>query len=487
MKLYNVFIGKPRWEGGWPYIGFDNEALIKNTLEKLREKFPNIDFLGGEMIEKYDKNLIEKIKTNIKEVDGLIVYVIGQYGDEGPINAAIELIEQNIPTILVNYIFGGDTYFIRIYEKVKNLKVLPISSIDFEDLDWAINIIHGIYKLKGIKILNYTLDKDIRNPQGLKELLKYDIKEMNKEALEFFGKMEDFARASYIDLTGVDQAHQWRRDEEKYKKNLAEIFGIEMIRYDPKEILEEYNKVNENEAKEIANKWIKNAIRVSALTDVIINEAKLYLAIKNLMEKYKADAITIDCGTLLITGFLPAFPCLAMHELMNEGSKGGPESDMDSLISSLFCWYVTNRPAYTSNHCIDLKNNRVIYLHCCVPSKLYGPNGPAQKYEITRHGEGHFLGASILLDFPIGENVTTIKISVLDRKIAIRSGKILGTIRDERACLSKLLVETNAQKILENYDFKTFGWHRVTVLGDWKKEIIAAAKLLGLTIIEEDI
>ncbi|MEM3062237.1 MAG: hypothetical protein QW303_01635, partial [Nitrososphaerota archaeon] len=140
-----------------------------------------------------------------------------------------------------------------------------------------------------------------------------------------------------------------------------------------------------------------------------------------------------------------------------------------------------------SNHCIDLKNNRVIYLHCCVPSKLYGPNGPAQKYEITRHGEGHFLGASILLDFPIGENVTTIKISVLDRKIAIRSGKILGTIRDERACLSKLLVETNAQKILENYDFKTFGWHRVTVLGDWKKEIIAAAKLLGLTIIEEDI
>ena len=69
-----------------------------------------------------------------------------------------------------------------------------------------------------------------------------------------------------------------------------------------------------------------------------------------------------------------------------------------------------------------------------VSNKLYGPSGPSQRYEIIRHGESHVLGAAIWLEFPVGEKVTSVKVSVLERKMAIRGGEIVGSIKDEKGC-----------------------------------------------------
>ena len=49
--------------------------------------------------------------------------------------------------------------------------------------------------------------------------------------------------------------------------------------------------------------------------------------------------------------------------------------------------------------------------------------------------------------------------------------------------------ESIASRILENYDYQshqTFGWHRVSVVGDFRDDIKIAARLLGLEVIEED-
>ncbi len=91
------------------------------------------------------------------------------------------------------------------------------------------------------------------------------------------------------------------------------------------------------------------------------------------------------------------------------------------------------------------------------------------------------------MTFPAGETVTTIKISVFHKKIAIRMGTIIDNVKDERGCVSKMLVRSDARKILENYDWDTFGWHRVTFIGDWKEQFVIAAKWFGLEVIKEDI
>lgn len=64
MKICIVFISKPKFEAGHPYIGFDNEEYKKFVLNKLQAKFKDIEFLDEEIITKYDSILIEKIKND---------------------------------------------------------------------------------------------------------------------------------------------------------------------------------------------------------------------------------------------------------------------------------------------------------------------------------------------------------------------------------------------------------------------------------------
>ncbi|MFX0012247.1 MAG: hypothetical protein ACFE9R_18185, partial [Candidatus Hermodarchaeota archaeon] len=105
-------------------------------------------------------------------------------------------------------------------------------------------------------------------------------------------------------------------------------------------------------------------------------------------------------------------------------------------------------------------------------------------YEILHHGETEIVGASPSVKYPLNEILTTVKVSVLEKKITIRTGKIVDNPTDKGGCVTKVLVETNANEILENYDWETFGWHRVSFLGDWKEHFQIAAKLLGLEVIQ---
>jgi len=492
IEIQVVFIGKPQWEAGWPYLGYDNSELINNIKESLIKKFPNVIFNWGTMITNYDKPIVDNIKENILNSNGIIIFTIGHYGDPGIVQAGIEFIETNKPVILANYIYGGDHTFTKIFSNIKdkNYQVFPMSSQNIEDFDKPIETLINLLCLKGTKVLVYASDVIKMNWDVILGLFNPERKKIlrnHPEFLEQVGKMsgdKDFE--FYTDTAGKDQAHQWRIDETKYRKNLKEIFGIEMIRGDPNEILEYYSNVNEEEAKKIADKWIKNALKVEPSEKTILNSAKLYFAFKQILQDKDVDVFTPDCGTFLLTGILPAYPCMAYFELSNEGKYGICESDMDSTVSFLFGLYLTNRPGFVSNHTFDLTNEQITYMHCVAPDKLYGLDGPSTPYEIVFHGETHYLGASPCVKFPIGEIVTTIKISVFNKKISIRQGKIIDNVVDDKGCVSKMLVKSNVEKIMKNYDWDTFGWHRVTFIGDWKDTFITGAKILGLEIIEED-
>ena len=492
MKIQVVFIGKPQWEAGWPYLGYNNLKLINLIKEHFIKKFPNVEFNWGEIITTYDKQLVETIKENILKSKGMIIFTIGHYGDPGIVYAGIEFIESKKPVILANYIYGGDHTFTKIYSNIKDkgYQVFPISSQNIEDFNKPIENLVKLLRLRGKKVLVYASDLIKMNWDVILGLFNPERKRIVKEHPEFLeqvGKMSsDREFEFYTDTVGKDQAHQWRMDEIKYRENLKEIFGIDMIRGDPSEILKYYTNVNEEEAKKIADKWIKNAQQVEPSEKTILNSAKLYFAFKKILQDQDIDIFTPDCGTFLLTGILPAYPCMAYFELSNEGLYGICESDMDSTVSFLFGLYLSGRPGFVSNHTLDITNDQITYMHCVAPNKLYGINGPSTPYEIVFHGETHYLGASPCVKFPIGEIVTTIKISVFKKKISIRSGKIIDNVVDEKGCVSKMLVKDNVGKIINNYDWDSFGWHRVTFIGDWKEDFIIGAKILGLEIIEED-
>jgi hypothetical protein len=491
-KIQVIFIGKPQWEAGWPYLGYDNTIIIKEIQDSLISSFKDAEFAWNELISTYDEKLINKIKSDVSISDGIIIFSIGHYGDPGIVQAGIELLESKKPSILANYLYGGDHTFTKILASIKDKKlpVYPISSGRVDDFNKPIKILINLLHIKGKKVLVYASDSIKMNWDVILGLFNPERKNITKEHPEFLeqvGKMSgnrDFE--FFTDTQGADQAHQWRKNELLYKTNLKNIFDVEMIRDEPREILAYYNEIDEADAKMIAEHWMMNAIKIEPSKKTILNSARLYLAFKKLLMDKKVDIFTPDCGTFLLTGILPAYPCLAFFELSNEGIYGICESDMDSTISFLFGLYLTGRPGFVSNHTLDTIKDEITYMHCVAPNRLYGIKGEPSPYEILYHGETHLLGASPCVKFPAGEIVTTIKVSVYEKKLSIRRGVIIGNVEDKKGCVSKMLVKSNVQKIMKNYDWNAFGWHRVSFIGDWREDFIIGARLLGLEVIDDD-
>ncbi|TFG12142.1 MAG: hypothetical protein EU531_10835, partial [Promethearchaeota archaeon] len=230
IKIAVVFIGKPQWEAGWPYLGYNNESLITSIKENLQNNFPEIHFSNLQMITTYDVNLVNEIKENIKSSDAAILFTIGHYGDPGIVQAGIEFVEINKPVILANIIYQGDHTFTKVYSTIKNrdLKVFPLSFPNLEDFNTSLEILIKILKIQGKRVLVYALDKIKMDWNRILELFNPERKRIRKEYPEFLNQVTNLSSEQefefYTDVVGKDQAHQWRRDEEKYKKNLKELF-----------------------------------------------------------------------------------------------------------------------------------------------------------------------------------------------------------------------------------------------------------------------
>jgi len=105
----------------------------------------------------------------------------------------------------------------------------------------------------------------------------------------------------------------------------------------------------------------------------------------DLLQRYKARAITVDCLNLFYTGKLPAHPCLGFCHLNNDGLIGACEGDLPSTTIMLLATYLLGRPGYISDPVIDTSKNQIIYAHWVAPTKVFGPAGPANPYRIRNH------------------------------------------------------------------------------------------------------
>ena len=66
------------------------------------------------------------------------------------------------------------------------------------------------------------------------------------------------------------------------------------------------------------------------------------------------------------------------------------------------------------------------------------------------------------------------------------SGEQLFRGWEDILCRTKLAVDTDAKRLLENLDWKTFGNHRVVFYGDHREEFKNMATLLGYEAVEKD-
>ncbi|HDI74780.1 MAG: hypothetical protein DRJ52_02120 [Thermoprotei archaeon] len=424
-----IFSAVPSERRTWPYVGYDYKKRAEELEKLIKENLPEIEFVA-KLVQSRDD--VEKIFQEIGEVDGYVIYYIGIW-----LGATEAILKKNKPTILVDDLYAGSGEFLLEYSKAKRkgYSVLGVAATNIKDIIKYIRLLDVVYRFKNSKIVVVT-DRKI---------------------------------------------------DDEYRETIEEEYGLKLIQYSSSKLNEVYENTNDEEAKRWKEKWIREAERILETSEEeVFKAAKMYLALKKIIEKEKADAITVDCLALVYGGKILAYPCLAFFQLNNDGYVATCEADIDSAATMLLIKYLTGRPSFVSDPVIDLSSNQVIYAHCVAPSKVYGPGGHSAKYILRTHAEDRS-GVSVQVLMPLGEKVTTVKLNLRERTMSIHSGKIVANVEEEKACRTKVAVETDAYNILENWNmYSNFGWHRVTVVGDYRREFINIARLLRLKVIEED-
>lgn len=433
-KIRLVFAYSPADSPIWPNIGYDFEKRKSELLAALKKGCPDIEFLPADAMSVEDA---KKILEKDSEVDGYVVYMLGLgWAEVGETIAAT-----GRPTIFVDNLYGGSGRFLISSAKAKRMnqnpdkaqawKVASVSSSDLRDICAAVNCFACLKKLKQSTILRVGAG---------------------------FGAAPEA---------------------------IQNVFGTRVLPIDFVPLNDLYNKANAGIAGQWADKWFREADRVIEPTkDEILKSARMYLAMCELLRQNNAQAITINCLGGFYGKQITAYPCLGFFQLNNDGFVGACESDTTSTITMLVMTYLTGRPGYISDPVIDTSKNQIIYAHCVASNKVYGPSGPSNPYHIRNHSEDR-KGAAVRSLMPLGEMTTTLEFDPSRRQVIFHQATAVANIDEDMACRTKLAAEVKGDidKLMNFWD--QWGWHRVTVYGDYKRRVQQFAALTGFDIIEE--
>ncbi|RLE93113.1 MAG: hypothetical protein DRN04_08160 [Thermoprotei archaeon] len=227
--------------------------------------------------------------------------------------------------------------------------------------------------------------------------------------------------------------------------------------------------------------------------EVLEEVAKLYLAIKDILEEKKANAFTINClEDLFGKKFVP--PCIALAKLIDEGIVAGCEADINVALSMMILSFISRSPVLMGNIYLfrpwpgpgfppsetkikdieeSLRTNVVRLTHDVIPLTM----GIEDKWILEDyHNMGK--GATAYVPLKTGTDVTLLRISPdLSEMIAIK-GKIM-RVEDTIHCrFSAWIKVRNAREIADN----AYAFHHAMVYGDYTRELELFSKLTGIKL-----
>ncbi|HSW47107.1 MAG TPA: hypothetical protein VLM89_16205, partial [Phycisphaerae bacterium] len=120
----------------------------------------------------------------------------------------------------------------------------------------------------------------------------------------------------------------------------------------------------------------KNADRVMDVTDEYLTEAmRAHAAVGRMMERYGADAITIECLQLKHRK-----PCISFAANNGALVPCGCENDLNATLTLMLGRWLLDRGGFQHNPEFDTSENRYFGAHCTCAWKLHGPQAASRRY-----------------------------------------------------------------------------------------------------------
>lgn len=464
-SLHSLVQSKP----DWPNVGFDFNPVITNINAVLKKQFPSFEFVSTLATGEEDAKKI--IKSDEQEkMDGYIIYQMNCW------NKVVQTISgTGKPVLYVDFKYAGSGGFLSYnarFLREKQANVGFVSSSRIEDVVAAVKCfeITG----KGGSIADFvaaTAASRIKlTPSASKPFIKTD--KLNPLSTE--ESLKRIRKSKIIVF------------KDQNARSAEPVLGIPVEYLPFSELNQAWEVADKNEADAIAKRWQSNADKVIDVPfSVLQNSAAMYLAMKSILKKHEANAITVNCLGGFYGNHIHAYPCLGFHELNIEGLIGACEADINSTATMVAVSTINQgRPGFISDPVIDTSKRQIIYAHCVAPNKIFGPGGPANPYKIMTHSEDR-QGAAVASILPTGYLITTLQVNNSRKEILFHQAIAVDNDPDDRACRTKLCAEPigDIEKLFTKWD--QWGWHRVTFYGDLKKQMYDLAQAIGWTVVEE--
>lgn len=259
--------------------------------------------------------------------------------------------------------------------------------------------------------------------------------------------------SDWLVASGVDYTEAQRR------------WGVKYVDIPLSLVEEYYAKTTEQDAKSIAEEFSKKAVScIEPDAKEILKASRLYLAIRQVAQQYRLDALTLQCFSLIPTTCTTG--CLALALLNDEGIVAGCEGDKQSIFTMLLVKRLTSKDCFMANPAlIDTEKNEVTFAHCTIGLKQ------TENYIIRSHFESQ-RGVAIQGILPTGD-VTVVKVGgdSLSR-FTVMEGTLVANEDDPRKCRTQIRIKLNAESSSAQHLLQySIGNHHIIVAGRWADKI----------------
>ena len=170
----------------------------------------------------------------------------------------------------------------------------------------------------------------------------------------------------------IGQPSDWLISSQADYAEVKRRLGIELVDIPMQTLLDILAVTPETAAQETSDvEIIKNALP---------GANRIYLALKELIAKYRLQGFTLRCFDLLTE--IKNTGCLALAKLNAEGFVSGCEGDVPAMLSMMIARSLTGISGFQANpSTINPETGEMVFAHCTIPLNM------VERYELDTHFE----------------------------------------------------------------------------------------------------
>lgn len=246
----------------------------------------------------------------------------------------------------------------------------------------------------------------------------------------------------------IGQPSDWLISSQADYAEVKRRLGIELVDIPMQTLLDILAVTPETAAQETSDvEIIKNALP---------GANRIYLALKELIAKYRLQGFTLRCFDLLTE--IKNTGCLALAKLNAEGFVAGCEGDVPAMLSMMIARSLTGISGFQANpSTINPETGEMVFAHCTIPLNM------VERYELDTHFESG-IGIGIRGYMAPGA-VTIFKVSGDLSRSFIAEGELVRNQAKTDLCRTQQVIQLAEKSQTSYFLTEPIGNHHIIIPG----------------------